>query len=52
MIEPLYCTQCGTEIGEGCECAVFWNGPHCELTGRENCDCEYCAPSAEEDEEE
>ncbi len=54
MIDPLYCTTCGIEIGEGCECAerVFWSGPYCEFTGRENCDCSYCkADAAGEDEE-
>lgn len=53
MIEPLYCTQCGAEDW-GCQCTdPHAEGPHCELTGRQNCNCIYCEPEAvAEDEEE
>ncbi len=47
MMEPLYCTRCGFEIGDGCSCEECMGpGPYCDVTGQLNCDCQFCQPAA------
>lgn len=54
MAEPLYCSGCGVEIGDGCECTCDdeESGQFCEVCGTGanpyGYGCEYCSDSPSE----